>query len=111
FFLLTALVGYYLFYIIVLVVGRYIYMRYWGREANDEEEEQQYETGGSASKLADIESDAKSIKSAHHYDPPSRKGSTTSHGSATSAASQRKRVYSYEDGIVLTSRSFGAVNA
>ncbi len=117
---LLALVGYYIVYIIVLVVSRFIYMRYQTSPADDEEdedgegEEGDKREGEVERPKVDVESaDARSIKSngRHHLDistimldPPSRKHSTTSKASATgSTTSQRKRTYGYEDGIVLTS--------
>lgn len=72
-------------------------------------------TEGAANSVGDIESvDVKRTQSGSHShthhknhhditDPPSRKHSTTSRTSATSTVSQRKKVYDYEDGVVLTS--------
>ena len=89
-----------------MIVSRYVYVRY---NSNVVEELEDSEAGtSSTAKLADIEFDAKSlrsVKSGHGHDEGnrSRRSSNVSHISATSTAS-RKRAYEYENGIVLTSK-------
>lgn len=95
-----ALVAYYLIYIITVVVSRYIYMRTRNNESNDPDE-----LDFSSTKSTDIEHDVRSIrssKSVQHDGLSSRKNSILSHISNISMHSQRKKLYSYEDGIVLT---------
>ena len=97
-FVFTALICYYLTYIVVIIVSRYIYIRF-AKDSVVQENESTENLDTASVKMEPMgETDTRSIFT---IEPPSRKQSAASYLSVTSQESKRRK-NSLEDEVILT---------